>query len=71
MKYYLEVLDVITRDGYNSLLIKTKKEFSTKAKAMTAFEKKEINTNQRKRIHLCTHDESDKTRKACKVIDEK
>jgi len=71
MKYYLEVLDVIIRDGYNSLLIKTKEEFSTKAKAMTALEKKEINTNQRKRIHLCTHDESDKTRKACKVIDEK
>jgi len=38
--------------------IMSKKEFPTKAKAMTALEKKEINTDEQKRIHLCTHDDS-------------
>ena len=57
MKYYLEVLHSLDDKDKNGLII-TKKEFSTKAKAMTACEKKEINTNEQKRIHLCTHDES-------------
>jgi len=66
MKYYLEVLDLITQNNITSMLMKTKEEFSTKAKAMTALEKKEINTNQRKRIHLCTHDESKNS--PCEII---
>jgi len=57
MKFYLEVLHRLDDKDKNGLII-TKEEFPTKAKAITAFEKKEINTNEQKRIHLCTHDES-------------
>ena len=64
MKYYLEVWDIIT---LNDIQLNTKVEFSTKAKAMTALEKKEINSNQKKRLHLCTHNESEN--KPCGVIE--
>ena len=63
MKYYLEVLDIIT---LNDIQLNTKVEFSTKAKAKSALAKKEINSKQKKRIHLCTHDE-DKN-KPCEII---
>jgi len=56
MKYYLEVLHSIDDKDKNGLII-TKKEFSTKEEAMIALEKKEINSNQKKRLHLCTHNE--------------
>jgi len=56
MKYYLEVLHRLDDKDKNGLII-TKKEFPTKAKAMIELEKKEINTNEQKRLHLCTHDE--------------
>jgi len=65
MKYYLEVLHNLDDKDKNGLII-TKEEFPTKAKAITAFEKKEINTNEQKRIHLCTHDEPET--KPCSVI---
>ena len=63
MKYYLEVWDIIT---LNDIQLNTKVEFSTKAKAKSALAKKEINSKQKKRIHLCTHDESGYT--ACQII---
>jgi len=63
MKYYLEVWDIIT---LNDIQLNTKVEFSTKAKAKSALAKKEINSKQKKRIHLCTHDE-DKN-KPCEII---
>ena len=63
MKYYLETLDIVT---LNDIRLKTKVEFSTKAKAKSALAKKEINSKQKKRIHLCTHDE-DKN-KPCEII---
>tara|TARA_R100001086_G_C11745671_1_gene233818 strand:+ start:494 stop:703 length:210 start_codon:yes stop_codon:yes gene_type:complete len=66
MKYYLEVLHSLDDKDKNGLII-TKEEFSTKAKAMTALEKKEINSNQKKRLHLCTHNESEN--KPCGVIE--
>ena len=63
MKYYLEVWDVIT---LNDIQLNTKVEFPTKAKAKSELAKKEINSKQKKRIHLCTHDE-DKN-KPCEII---
>jgi len=56
MKYYVEVLNSLDDKDKNGLII-TKKEFSTKEEAMIALEKKEINSNQLKQLHLCTHDE--------------
>jgi len=57
MKYYVEVLNSQDDKDKNGLII-TKEEFPTKAKAVNALEKKEINSNQIKQLHLCTHDES-------------
>jgi len=65
MKYYLEVLHRLDDKDKNGLII-TKEEFPTKAKAITAFEKKEINTNEQKHIHLCTHDDSKNA--PCEII---
>jgi len=65
MKYYLEVLNSQDDKDKNGLII-TKEEFPTKAKAMSAFEKKEINSNQKKRMHLCTHDDSKNS--PCEII---
>jgi len=70
LRYYLEILKKVTKTSigktYEDYIIETKDEFPTKAKAMTALEKKEINPNQKKRIHLCTHD--DKNPQPCEII---
>jgi len=70
MKYFLEVLQkktekIMGKDiiGYEII---SNTEYPTKDKAKTALAKKEINSNQQKRVHLCTH--NDTNPKPCEII---
>jgi len=65
MKYYLEVLNSQDDKDKNGLII-TKEEFPTKEEAMAALEKKEINTNEQKRVHICTH--GDTNPQPCEIL---
>ena len=70
MKYYIEVLQEKTENilGKNVKCfdIVSKTEYPTKAKAKSALTKKEINSNQKKQIHVCTHDDTNP--QPCEII---
>ena len=62
MKYLLEILQEKTENIFGKNVkwfdIISKVEYPTKAKAKSALTKKEINSNQKKQIHVCTHDDT-------------
>jgi len=70
LKYYLEILQKkIERNlgkDYIGYELISSTEFTTKAKAKSALTKKEINSNQKKQIHLCTHDDTNP--QPCEII---
>ena len=70
MEYYIEVLqektEKILGKNVKRFEIISKVEFPTKAKAKSALAKKEINSNQKKQIHLCTHDDTNS--QPCEII---
>ena len=70
MKYYMEVLQEKTErilgKNVKRFEIISKVEFPTKAKAKSQLAKKEINSNQKKQIHLCTHDDTNS--QPCEII---
>ena len=70
MKYYLEILEEKSEISFGKkrklFVLISSTEFPTKTKAKSALAKKQIDTNQQKQVHLCTHDE--KSRKPCEII---